>query len=577
MSKLSMRAGSWAFVVAGIVGCSAGAPSDFDSEKPARADTPVSEFAPIVALAPSLRAELAARGAARVRLHLREPPAAVAELTGGEVGFAVLEHGVLVDGAINGVPMDRQGFIDAAKAFGAKLDRYNEQARQQRAARWAALGEHLGLKAQVAPAANDGRAWTDAELTADDVAILATQAGDSIDAVELVADAGEPGSVSMASALSAIRVQDVAFPAGWKGDGVGVFVTDAGGISTNADCINAASNRLRIYGTNTPANHPTEVVCALQQTAPEAKILYQDSAANAGSVLPSPPDSVPIYVSSQSVSYDGGTQANNYRSADRDFDNRTMTTRIAHFQLANNQHGNVRSPGIAYNVMTVGAYDSATNTMPDFSNWIDPDTGAYKPEIVAPGVSIDISPTYTNISGTSTATPMAAGFAADLMEQFTWLRLRPQVLASYLIVNGVRINTDGGTAGARDGYGRVDYNVAQSGLSYWWDGTNSQFFDASANIDVTVNLGTTGNYLVALSWLVDGDYVLSNTTPNQDLDLYVYDPTGAFVASSTSVAQTHEVIKFNATRTGNYLFRIHRYRNSNVLANNVIGLVVRRR
>jgi hypothetical protein len=313
----------------------------------------------------------------------------------------------------------------------------------------------------------------------------------------------------------------------------------------------------------------------VQQTAPEAKVLYQHSTANAGSTLPSPADSVPIYVSSQSVSFDLQQFTSHYRSADRDFDNRALTTRIAHFQLTGNQAGNVRTPGIAYNVLTVGAYNSATDQMPNFSNYIDPDTGAAKPEIVAPGVNLDISPTYQNKSGTSYATPIAAGFAANLMEQFTWLRLRPQVLASYLMVNGVRIDTDGWVLGDRDGSGRVDYNVAQSGAAFWWDGTNSQFFNSSNNIDSTWNIGATGNYLVALSWLVDGNYALANNQPSQDLDLTVLDPLGNQVAHSSSFEQTHEVLKFNATVTGNYLLRIHRYRNNG--GDNVIGLVIRRR
>ncbi|HEX6271803.1 MAG TPA: S8 family serine peptidase [Polyangiaceae bacterium] len=557
-----------------LFACSGGEANGFAADKP-RADETVANRASVVEIAEGARDAIALGAAAKLRLRLREAPPAVAEFTGGEVGHATLENGVLVDGAIDGVPMDREGFVQAALSFGAKLDAYGQQARLARTKLWEDLGRRLGLESRLASAARGGLTSANLELTHGELLSLAKNASDLVSEVDVGDGDGETGGISMTDVLNELRVNDVAFPGGWKGSGVGVFVTDVGAVKTDADCINNSSSRLRIYPGGSPADHPTQVVCLVQKTAPEAKVMYQHATANAGSALPSPADSVPIYVSSQSVSYDLGELTRHYRSADRDFDNRTLTTRIAHFQLSNNQHGNVRTPGIAYNVLTVGAYNTATDTVPDFSNWSDPETGAYKPELVAPGDNLDISPTYLGKNGTSYATPIAAGFAADLMEQFTWLRLRPQLLASYLIVNGIRINSDGGMAGARDGYGRPDYSVAQSGRAFWWDGTNSQFFDASGNIDVTYNLGVTGNYRVALSWLVGGDFVLANNRPNQNLDLYVFNPSGVQVAASTSVTQTHEVLNVVATQTGNYKFRIKR--SSNEGGNNVIALVIRRR
>ncbi|MBN1609963.1 MAG: S8 family serine peptidase, partial [Polyangiaceae bacterium] len=55
----------------------------------------------------------------------------------------------------------------------------------------------------------------------------------------------------------------------------------------------------------------------------------------------------------------------------------------------------------------------------------DPYIGAKKPELVAPGVHVDVSPKYQDTGATSVATPLAAAFATVLMERRSWLRARP--------------------------------------------------------------------------------------------------------------------------------------------------------
>ena len=85
-------------------------------------------------------------------------------------------------------------------------------------------------------------------------------------------------------------------------------------------------------------------------------------------------------------------------------------------------------PSTAAKVITVGAYDPTYDSYADFSGrgYADRErtigvvtAGLVKPDFVAPGVSIpapDLYGGYTTVTGTSFATPIAAGAAALLME-----------------------------------------------------------------------------------------------------------------------------------------------------------------
>lgn len=482
---------------------------------------------------------------------------------------------------LNGTPASERDLADYQEDLAAILHDAQQQRNSDNRSRWEALAARYGLDEELADAVRTGSSSAVVALRGQTVSQMDTdRALIPVRRIDLHRDI--KNSDGIADALASVEISTHALPFGWNGGNVGVWMNDGNGRPiASAACVDPSDLIEQDYGNEPLEPHATLTLCLLQAAAPAAKVHYgvPTQACNLRNDVTSFSDPK-VLVSSQSNSY--GDNSSWYDNCSRDWDNFVYDTRIAHFALTQNTQlyqGNfVRGAAKAYNVFSIGSYNDSNDTMASDSNWGDPNTGAHKPEFVAPGVGISIPP-YAE-SGTSLSTPIAAGFAADLLDRYSFLRFQPALLKAYLLVRSVRV--DGNAVfGPKDGAGRLDFSNTGYSQSWFWNGSNSSWFTTDTDGDgrlekvVKYTLYAGQTYNVATSWLVDGDYVRNHNKPNMDIDLQVQSPGGSTWKSNSS-DNSHELISFTAPTTGVYTFKVERYWNSGQ-GNVSIGLVVKAR
>ena len=219
------------------------------------------------------------------------------------------------------------------------------------------------------------------------------------------------------------------------------------------------------------------------------------------------------------------------------------------FAAGNERDDGVSSPGTAKNVITVGGHKNRYSGAPDemyyWSSRGPTDDGRIKPDLVAPGDYVRSCKAqeassaggswsntwYMEYSGTSMATPAAAGSSALVREYLTEVigRQAPQgSLVKALLILGAK------DMGARDipnddeGWGRID--LVQSLIP---EGEVGIFVDDRSRIrsgevvEYTFDVNSPGNeFKAVLTW---SDYPGSSSSTIQlrnDLDLEVISPDG---------------------------------------------------
>ena len=126
----------------------------------------------------------------------------------------------------------------------------------------------------------------------------------------------------------------------------------------------------------------------------------------------------------------------------------------------------VGSPGCARNVITIGATND-TDQVTTFSSRGPTSDGRIKPDVCFPGFNIiaarakgtsmgtALDGYYTSASGTSMATPHAAGVAAQLLEAFP--TITPAEIKQRMMATALNLGVDANTQGAGRGDAKAAY------------------------------------------------------------------------------------------------------------------------
>lgn len=247
--------------------------------------------------------------------------------------------------------------------------------------------------------------------------------------------------------------------------------------------------------------------------------------------------------------------------------------------------GNVYSPGLGYNVITVGGFDDKdTSTWSDDmmwaigqspgSSWKDPlsqHMDREKPEVSA--VATHGTRTITSTqpfppwidktpgAGTSYAAPAVAAEAALLMQANTILKNWPEVTKAVIMTSAVHNIEGNGKLSEYDGAGGIDILKAyETVINNRWK--NDLLVASSLPKDYPFSASAGQKVRVAVVWDSHPD---NNHPPNEDnltadLDIQIYDPSGALVTSSASFDNSYEIVEFTAATAGTYKARLTAYR-----------------
>jgi hypothetical protein len=237
--------------------------------------------------------------------------------------------------------------------------------------------------------------------------------------------------------------------------------------------------------------------------------------------------------------------------------------------------GDITSPGMGYNIFTVGGFDDGNTAvytddiMADFSSSIEDSSAAEKPDLIAPAVDIYF-PHFGDTSGTSFAAPMTTATIAQMIDINSALATKQVAMKAILMASAFRkipgftgISQELPLMADEQGAGKLDSKNARYIVS------NSRYVSTTINRDTdyfkTFSVNASSSQVrVALCWLkqnsISGDHSNANNLsqiPLADYDLLVEDPNGGSVGNaSISFNNNVEIVEFDPTISGTYTIRV---------------------
>lgn len=245
---------------------------------------------------------------------------------------------------------------------------------------------------------------------------------------------------------------------------------------------------------------------------------------------------------------------------------------------------NVGSPGTGYNVLTVGGSDDrGTSSWSDDRLWyvpgsdgasyIDPRGTAWnphgdfnKPNVTAPAVNVTTANGMA-ASGTSVATPIVSGIAAQLVANQPAFATWPEAVRAIIMASAVHHTPlpGGGTNRDHEGVGTVSAlwanRIRTSGDSLLG---GNVYGSMTTGQTVTQSISVQAGQLVrvALAWdshTGGSNNLAKSDTLTADLDLAIVQPNGSTLGSY-SIDNSYEFVEFRPSSSGTVTIRVRQAR-----------------
>ena len=259
-------------------------------------------------------------------------------------------------------------------------------------------------------------------------------------------------------ATEAIGVADYIDTGTLTGEDIVIGILDLGIVDEEHSNFNNIDLTVRKewYYIETVTEHATTIASIMAKMCPDAKLLSVELSGNAVSEIDWMLDR---NVNVINLSYGDENATGNYDSDSAYMDyivNTYKVTIVAAVGNSGREAGYVANPALGYNVIGVGAYIAFNGMILESSSYKEAN-GPDKPNIVAPGLSIEIDP-FGYYTGTSFSAPIVASCVALLMEERTDLTIHPEYVLALMMNNGDR-SDEGNTIGLDEyvGAGRINF------------------------------------------------------------------------------------------------------------------------
>lgn len=283
--------------------------------------------------------------------------------------------------------------------------------------------------------------------------------------------------------------------------------------------------------------------------------------------------------------YTGGAMSGIDKYFDHVIWSNYRTVVVAAGNNVSGENGYVTSPGLGYNIITVGGFeDKGTSSWSDDvmwgmgispgSAWRDPASqhnDREKPEVAAVathgGTNIITTKAFspwigqTGEAGTSYAAPAVSGEAALLMQSRSWLTSWPETVKAVIMASADHNIEGAGSLSEYDGAGGIDIYNAYN-ITYNQRMLGNVLSSGSFPKDYRFPVTAGQKVRVVITWdsHPDNNHPPNNDFLQTDLDLYVTDPYGLPVGISVSYDNNYEIVEFNAMTTGTYNARASKIR-----------------